>query len=126
MPGGDRTGPAGWGPMTGRAAGFCAGYGVPGYANPIPGRGFWGWGGGRGRGWGWGRRNWYYATGLTGPQRAAAWPPAWGAPQPYAAWGAPGATQGQELDVLKDQAEYFSEALDEIRKRIKELEAKEE
>ena len=38
MPGGDRTGPAGFGPMTGRAAGYCAGYTVPGYMNPIPGR----------------------------------------------------------------------------------------
>jgi len=35
------------GPMTGRAAGFCAGYSVPGYANPILGRGWFG----RGRGW---------------------------------------------------------------------------
>jgi len=30
MPGGDGTGPAGMGPMTGRAAGYCAGYPVPG------------------------------------------------------------------------------------------------
>ncbi|MBN1664285.1 MAG: DUF5320 domain-containing protein [Deltaproteobacteria bacterium] len=37
MPGGDRTGPAGMGPMTGRAAGFCAGYPTPGYTNPAPG-----------------------------------------------------------------------------------------
>lgn len=36
MPGGDRTGPMGMGPMTGRAAGYCAGYPVPGYTNPIP------------------------------------------------------------------------------------------
>jgi len=35
MPGGDRTGPAGMGPMTGRAAGYCAGYNVPGYMNPA-------------------------------------------------------------------------------------------
>lgn len=42
MPWGDRTGPMGYGPMTGRAAGYCAGYPTPGYANPIPGRGFWG------------------------------------------------------------------------------------
>ena len=66
MPGGDRTGPLGWGPMTGRAAGYCAGYPVPGYLNPIPGRGWFGvgrggfpWGGGRGRffgrGFGFGR-----------------------------------------------------------------------
>jgi hypothetical protein len=42
MPGGDGTGPAGMGPMTGRAAGYCAGYSVPGFANPIPGRAAWG------------------------------------------------------------------------------------
>jgi len=38
MPAGDGTGPMGLGPMTGRAAGYCAGYGVPGYLNPFPGR----------------------------------------------------------------------------------------
>jgi len=43
MPFGDGTGPAGLGPMTGRAAGFCAGYPVPGYMNPVVGRaGFYG------------------------------------------------------------------------------------
>ncbi len=43
MPFGDRTGPAGLGPMTGRAAGFCAGYPMPGYMNPAIGRaGFYG------------------------------------------------------------------------------------
>jgi hypothetical protein len=41
MPAGDGTGPLGFGPMTGRAVGYCAGYPVPGYMNPIPGRGFW-------------------------------------------------------------------------------------
>jgi len=40
MPGGDRTGPLGFGPMTGRALGYCAGYNTPGYANPRFGRGF--------------------------------------------------------------------------------------
>ena len=43
MPGGDRTGPAGMGPMAGRAAGYCAGYPVPGFMNPVPRGGFWGW-----------------------------------------------------------------------------------
>ena len=42
MPWGDRTGPMGYGPMTGRGAGYCAGYQMPGSANPTPGRGFWG------------------------------------------------------------------------------------
>ena len=67
MPRGDGTGPAGLGPMTGRATGYCAGYEQPGHMNPIPGRGFWCRGGrAGGRGW----RHWYYATGLTGWQRA--------------------------------------------------------
>ncbi|MCL7454966.1 MAG: DUF5320 domain-containing protein, partial [Anaerolineae bacterium] len=39
MPAGDRTGPRGMGPRTGRAAGYCAGYSAPGWANPGPGRG---------------------------------------------------------------------------------------
>ncbi|HPN55527.1 MAG TPA: DUF5320 domain-containing protein, partial [Candidatus Omnitrophota bacterium] len=39
MPRGDDTGPVGTGPMTGRGAGFCAGYSMPGYTNPLPGRG---------------------------------------------------------------------------------------
>ena len=52
MPGGDRTGPNGLGPMTGRRRGFCAGYDVPGYLNPEPGFGF---GPGRGAGRGFGR-----------------------------------------------------------------------
>ena len=110
--------------MTGRAAGLCAGYSVPGFMNPIPGRGYWGWG----RGGGWGRHNWFSATGITGWQRATAgWPayagPAAGyAPQP--APFAPVMTQQQELDLLKGQAEYFEDALDGIRKRIEELEAK--
>jgi len=58
MPRGDRTGPWGQGPMTGRAAGYCAGYPVPGFMNPTPGfgrRGGFGRGGRRGRGRGFGR-----------------------------------------------------------------------
>ena len=45
MPRGDGTGPAGMGPMTGRGAGYCAGYGHPGFANPVGG----GWTGNWGR-----------------------------------------------------------------------------
>ena len=33
MPRGDRRGPNGMGPMTGRAAGFCSGSNAPGFAN---------------------------------------------------------------------------------------------
>lgn len=55
MPRGDKTGPEGAGPMTGRGSGYCAGYSVPGYANPTGGCGR-GWGRGRGRGYGRGWR----------------------------------------------------------------------
>jgi hypothetical protein len=126
MPRGDRTGPAGMGPMTGRAAGYCAGYPVPGYMNPVGGRGYWGWGRGFwGRGGGRGRRNWYYATGLPGWARMGYSYPAWGGaipPYPPYAGPAPAAATEQELAGLKQQAQYFQSALDEINKHIEELE----
>ena len=53
MPRGDGTGPDGLGPMTGRGAGYCAGYNVPGYANTGAGKGLGlarGFRGGRGQG----------------------------------------------------------------------------
>jgi hypothetical protein len=125
MPRGDGTGPAGQGPLTGRGAGYCGGYDLPGYANPIPryGRGM-GWGGawGRGRGWRYG----YHRTGLPGWARFAC-APAWGAP----AWGAPPAAYGpyaappsreQEVELLQTQAEWLKQELDAIAKRIAELE----
>jgi len=122
MPRGDRTGPAGMGPMTGRAAGYCAGYPVPGYANPIPGVGM-GFGRGFGRGGGRGRRNWYYATGLTGWQRAMYPYPAYPPAVPYGVPAAPAMTGQQEVDLLKGQAEYLESSLGEIRKRLGELES---
>jgi len=122
MPRGDGTGPAGMGPMTGRAAGYCAGYPVPGYANrPAGFRAGMGYGrGGRGR------RNWYYATGLTGWQRSAGGYPAWGGMVPGAAPATPPpaapASKEDQLDALRGQAEYLSNALDDIRRQIAELE----
>ncbi|MCL5271345.1 MAG: DUF5320 domain-containing protein [bacterium] len=114
--------------MTGRAAGFYAGYPVPGYVNPVPGGGFWGWGCGRGRGGGRGWRNWFHATGLFGWQRAAMGYPAFAAPPSnaaaYAVPFAPSVTKEQEIDALKGQAEHFEDALEGIRKRIEELESK--
>jgi hypothetical protein len=52
MPGGDRTGPVGQGPRTGRGAGYCGPGDEPGFAT-AGGRG--GFGFGRGRGFGAGR-----------------------------------------------------------------------
>ena len=120
MPSGDGTGPMGMGPMTGRAAGYCAGYPVPGYMNPAPGwrRRHWGgrgWGRGFGRGW----RHWHHAAGFPG------WtPPTWVPTYPpYASPGvAADAAPQAELEALRSQAEYFAGTLEEIRKRIAELE----
>lgn len=114
MPRGDRTGPAGAGPMTGRGAGYCAGYGMPGFANYGAG---WGGGGGgfgrgRGRGFGFRGRGW---GGYGFPQ----WGNFWGA-TPGVAPAMPDASQ--EADLLKAQSEQLEATLQSIRKRIDELE----
>ena len=114
MPGGDRTGPAGMGPMTGRSAGYCAGYSVPGYMNPIPGRGFgrgFGRGGGFGRGRGWGRGFYGY-------------PPAY---PPYATYPpyAPPQAPGDERAFLKDELAGLEEEMKAIKSRMSELEKEE-
>lgn len=112
MPWGDRTGPWGLGPMTGRAAGSCAGYPVPGYMNPMPGFGWgFGFGGGWGKGGGWGspwrgrgpfsylppwqRPGWLFGFGRGWGRgfgrgfRRWLWAYPWyGYPMPYAAYGA--------------------------------------
>ncbi len=122
MPAGNRMGPRGQGPMTGRGAGYCAGYGVPGFMNPVRTggyRGGGGWGGGGGRG-GWRHRHWYYATGLTGWQRASM-----GWPGP-GAWDQgmvpPAFSREEELAAMRQQAANAERALGELRTRIDELE----
>jgi len=112
MPRGDGAGPLGAGPMTGRGAGFCAGYDQPGYANPVGGRGFWGRGfgrGGGGRGW----RHWCRATGLPGWMRFG-----WGAD--IAPVTPPGET---ERSLLQRQADMLQQQLDAIRQRLDALAA---
>ncbi len=58
MPRGNRQGPDGAGPMTGRAMGYCAGYETAGFENPLGGVA------GRGLGLGFGRR--FGGRGLSG------------------------------------------------------------
>ncbi len=120
MPGGDKTGPVGAGPMTGRGIGLCAGYGMPGYMNPIPGRGFGpgvGWGRGMGRGFRGGRGRMSYGAGFAGwdnrhgfhvPQS-----PVYAPTTPYSG--------SEELRDLKNQAKHFNDMLSDINKRIDEL-----
>ena len=100
MPRGNRTGPMGAGPMTGRAAGFCAGNAVSGFACFGGGRGRGMGGGGFGRGFGRGRI------------------------EPAVPAGAP--TGAQELAVLKQQARQLQADLELIQGRIQELESKPE
>lgn len=124
MPGGDRTGPLGQGPMTGRAAGYCAGYDMPGYMNPIPGRGFWG--GGRGGGWGGGGRGWrqwFYAAGLTGWQRGVRGRGRRAFPPYPATCDVPPTTAEQELTLLQADLRCLEQTAEQLRRRIDELNA---
>ncbi|MBN1412357.1 MAG: DUF5320 domain-containing protein [Spirochaetales bacterium] len=110
MPRGDRTGPNGLGPMTGRAAGYCAGFPVPGFLNPRGGfgRGFGWFGRGRGRGF----RHRYFATGM----------PGWAVYNANADYTMPADFAGQEAEMLKNQAKIMQENLNALNKRIEELE----
>jgi hypothetical protein len=108
MPLGDRTGPAGMGPMTGRGAGYCAGYSVPGYMNPVRGRGF-GFGRGWGRGFGWRRAGYSYGAN-------------YGYDAPYPAYPERISPE-QEAGMLAEQAKALKNELEAVKKRIKELEA---
>lgn len=114
MPFGNGTGPMGQGPMTGRGAGYCAGYDGPGYANPVPGRGVGfgrGWFG-RGRGW----RNWYRATGLPGWQRAQMGYPAWGG------WGYYPPVYPSAQPTVKEEREMIQGEMNALKEQMKALE----
>ena len=116
MPGGDGRGPNGMGSMTGRGAGYCAGYNVPGFINPIAGRGgagrgFGRFGGGRGRG----LRHVYHATGLPGWAR-------YGAGYNPGYYGTPIMTAEQEAEALRVQAQAMQDHLGALNQRIAELE----
>ena len=104
MPRGDGTGPIGLGTMTGRAAGYCAGYSAAGYANPVLGR--------RGRGF----KNMHFTTGH----------PAWarysmGAYSPDLSYAQPVMTASREAVMLKNQAKFMQDTLNALNERIEEL-----
>lgn len=115
MPRGDGTGPAGMGPMTGRAAGYCAGSPVPGFMNPYGGRGMgMAWRRGRGRGGpGWGSAPLHGAYGMPYPPYAA----------PYAAQGPLSApSPEQDMEMLRGQADWLKQQMDAITERLQGLE----
>ncbi len=114
MPGGDRTGPAGYGPRTGRAAGFCAGFDSPGFMNP----GF----GGRGRGMGFGR-GWRRGTGGAGYGwgRGGGYGPGRGAGYGYGRYY----SRTAELEDLQGYADSLEAELKSVKQEIQSLETEE-
>lgn len=115
MPGGNKTGPMGEGPMTGRGAGYCSGINFSGFSNAGPRRGV-GMGAGRG-GWsrraagGCGWRNRYFATGVAGRLRL----------------GPNGVLASRvdlpnERETLEFKSKALQSELDAIKKRLEDLE----
>ncbi len=97
MPRGDRSGPDGMGPMTGRALGYCSGYDSPGFTRAAFGRR-----GGFGRGFG---------RGMEFARRPGRFY------DPY-----PRYSEADELQILKEESKRLSEDLESIKARIKEIE----
>lgn len=109
MPGGDRTGPAGAGPMSGRAAGYCTGNAQPGFAGRFSGRFF--------------RRSGLFG-GFHGRRHRRFFSDYGLDPDFYRERRSP-LSDKEQTEMLKDQAEYLKENLDAINLRIQELEKKE-
>ncbi|HPR32261.1 MAG TPA: DUF5320 domain-containing protein [Prolixibacteraceae bacterium] len=111
---GNKSGPMGQGPMTGRKLGYCAGYDSPGYTKGFGGgggRGFgfgsgFGSGTGRGRGMGFGRR--FASDSSYG--------------RSYTGTAYPNLSRDEEINNLKAQAESLKITQHEIEKRLNELE----
>jgi len=123
MPRGDGTGPGGLGPMTGRAAGYCAGYSTPGFMNPSGGRLGLGFGYGRGYGRGMGRG---YGRGM-GRGYGRGFVSGYVNPIPYNApvygggYYQPPIEPKQEIGMLNEDAKALKGQLEEINKRLSEL-----
>lgn len=113
MPGGDRSGPIGMGPMTGRGRGYCAGVGAPGFGAGIP-RGGAAMGFGRGRGW----RRMAYATGQPGWMRGGGYGRGFGYPAPYRQ-----PDPETERQSLQNQATALQSELAAIERRLAEIQA---
>ena len=106
MPGGDRTGPEGYGSRTGRGLGYCSGYDSPGFTKGSSrgrgfGRGYWG----RGRGF-W-RRDYY--------------PDLYYGPAPYYRNILPEPSKDEEKSYLEDMVKGLEGELKAVKERLQEL-----
>ncbi len=102
MPWGDRMGPIGQGPRTGRGLGLCSGYATPGYLNAGFGRGGFGYGRGagfgRGRGLGFGARLGY---GYAAPTYSA--------------------TKEDEKNILEAEIDRLTSTVEALKKRLNDI-----
>ncbi len=126
MPRGDRTGPWGAGPMTGRAAGYCAGYSVPGYLNPVGGYGR-GLGRRRGRGFGRGWSRGFGRERFVYPQPVVTQPayphPIQPIAQPQTPEQESAALENYQKDLEAEKADLEQE-MGGVKARIEEIKAK--
>lgn len=110
MPGGDRTGPLGYGPMTGRALGFCTGHATLDFRYPRYGHGF---GRGLGRGFGrgvWGRGFWW--QNYREPAVIS---------QPFSRNAYQTISKDEEKAYLEETIKNLQEDINNLRKRLQEL-----
>ena len=106
MPAGDRTGPMGQGPVTGRRFGYCTGYDSPGFTK-SPGGGM-----GRGSGFGFGQGAGYGRRMMRGR--------GWGNYQGYPRMQP--MNKEDEIRLLKSEAEVLKSSQKDIEKRLADLE----
>lgn len=119
MPGFNGTGPRGEGPLTGGGRGFCAVNLTDQDVMPSTGRSF------SGRGRGRGNRNCFYATGLPGWMRTEKVTPFVCARGKQASDGfGETVSKDEELDILKNQADFLKNKLENTQARIQDLEGK--
>lgn len=112
MPGGDRTGPVGQGPVTGRGFGYCSGFDSLGFTRGS-GRGM-----GRGFAYGFRRgigRGYHRGLGFNVPFQGLGYGPHWGS----------SISKEDEIRFLRSEAEGLKRSQKEIERRLGELEKEE-
>jgi len=118
MPAGDRTGPIGQGPVTGRRLGYCSGFDSPGFAKEA------GYGMGRGFGYGRGMR---YGRGMGFARGGGRGRGFWG----FNSGNMPAnpmmqtMSREEEIKYLKSEADALKRSQKDIEKRLGELEKEE-
>jgi hypothetical protein len=115
MPNGDRRGPEGMGPMTGRGAGFCNGANAPGFRNNgIAG----GYGQGMGAGRGFGRE--FHGVPLgAGYGRGRGF--GRGIQSPYISQNNPSYSKESEKEYIENEVSFLKEQLNALEGRLADM-----